>query len=146
MKAGITAVRLTQPMVNSLALPPGKADAIYFDNDVPGLGLRLRGGGKRSWIFQYQIGAKQRRMTIGTVPALALTVVRKTAAELHARVRLGEDPAATKREGRRRAADTVEGTRHRRKPATPPQDRRSATPATGAPPVRRSFRSPGFAR
>jgi hypothetical protein len=27
-------------MVNSLALPPGKADAIYFDNDVPGLGLR----------------------------------------------------------------------------------------------------------
>lgn len=97
-------------MVNSLTLPPGKADAIYFDNDVPGLGLRLRGGGKRSWIFQYQIGAKQRRMTLGTVPALALTVVRKTAAELHARVRLGEDPAATKREGRRRAADTVEGT------------------------------------
>ena len=31
----VTAVRLTQPMVNSLALPPGKADAIYFDTDEP---------------------------------------------------------------------------------------------------------------
>jgi hypothetical protein len=97
-------------MVNSLALPPGKADVIFFDDDIPGLGLRLRAGGRRSWVLQYQIGQKQRRMTLGTAPALALTAARKTAGELHARVRLGEDPAATKREGRRRAADTVEGT------------------------------------
>jgi len=46
-------VKLTQPTINNLALPPGKSDAIYFDDDVPGLGLRLRGGGKRCWIFQY---------------------------------------------------------------------------------------------
>jgi Arm DNA-binding domain len=77
---------------------------------VTGLGLRLRAGGRRSWVFQYQIGQKQRRMTLGTAPALALTAARKTAGELHARVRLGEDPAAAKREGQRRAADTVEAT------------------------------------
>jgi hypothetical protein len=47
-------------------------------------------------------------MTLGTAPALTLATARKTAAELHARVRLGEDPAASKREGQRRAADTVE--------------------------------------
>ena len=88
--------------------PPGKSDAIFFDDDVPGLGLRLRGGGKRSWIFQYGIGAKQRRMTLGTAPALTLAAARKTATELYAHVRLGEDPAASKREGQRRAADTVE--------------------------------------
>jgi hypothetical protein len=58
-------MKLTQPVVNGLALPPGKTDAIFFDDDVPGLGLRLRAGGKRSWIFQYQIGTKQRRMTLG---------------------------------------------------------------------------------
>ena len=77
---------------------------------MPGLGLRIRAGGKRSWIFQYGIGTKQRRMTLGTAPALTLATARKTAAELHARVRLGEDPAATKRDGQRRAADTVEAT------------------------------------
>lgn len=101
-------MKLTQPMISKLALPPGKSDAIFFDDALPGLGLRLRGGGKRSWIFQYGIGTKQRRMTLGVVPALTLTAARKTAGELHARVRLGEDPAASKSEGQRRAADTVE--------------------------------------
>src|SRR5215469_4734040 len=99
-------MKLTQPTVDGLTLPAGKTDVIFFDDDVPGLGLRLRGGGKRSWIFQYGIGSKQRRMTLGTASALTLAAARKTAAELHARVRLGEDPAAAKREGQRRAADT----------------------------------------
>ena len=103
-------MKLTQPTVNSLTLPLGKSDAIFFDDEVPGFGLRIRGGGKRSWIFQYGIGTKQRRMTLGTSPALTLAMARKTASELHARVRLGKDPAATKRESQRRAADTVEAT------------------------------------
>jgi integrase len=101
-------MKLTQPIASDLALPPDKIDAIYFDDDVPGLGLRLRAGGKRSWVFQYQIGKKQRRMTLGIAPALTLAAARKTASELHARVRLGEDPAASKREKQRRAVDTVE--------------------------------------
>jgi integrase len=103
-------MKLTQATVNSLTLPAGKADAIYFDDDVPGLGLRLRAGGKRSWIFQYQLGAKQRRMTLGATGALSLGAARKTAGELHARVRLGGDPAASRHEGQRRANDTVEAT------------------------------------
>jgi integrase len=101
-------MKLTQSIASKLALPPGKSDAIFFDDDVHGLGLRLRAGGKRSWIFQYGIGSKTRRMTLGMAPALSLAAARKTAAELHARVHLGEDPAASKREGQRRAADTVE--------------------------------------
>jgi len=101
-------MKLTQPVVNGLTLPSGKTDAIFFDDDVHGFGLRLRAGGKRSWIFQYQIGTKQRRMSLGTMPALTLTVARKTAAELHARVKMAEDPAAAKRESQRRANDTVE--------------------------------------
>jgi integrase len=101
-------MKLTQPITNSLVLPAGKADAIYFDDDLPGLGLRLRAGGKRSWVYQYQIGAKQRRMTIGVAPALTLAAARKTASELHARVRLGEDPATIKAHKQRTAGDTVE--------------------------------------
>ena len=39
-------MKLTQPMISKLALPHGKSDAIFFDDDMPGLGLRLRSGGK----------------------------------------------------------------------------------------------------
>jgi hypothetical protein len=83
-------MKLTQSIANKLTLPPGKSDAIYFDDDVHGLGLRVRSGGKRSWVFQYGIGTKQRRMSLGTAPALSLAAARKTATELHAKVRLGE--------------------------------------------------------
>jgi integrase len=100
-------MKLIQSTLAGLALPDGKSDVIYFDDDYPGLGLRLRKGGKRTWIFQFEVGKKQRRMTIGTFPAMTLGAARKTASELHARVRLGEDPASTKQEKQRQAADTV---------------------------------------
>jgi integrase len=101
-------MKLTQSAINKLAPPPGKSDAIFFDDDVHGLGLRAHSGGKRSWIFQFKIGAKQRRMTFGTSPAISLVAARKMAAELHAKVLLGKDPAAAKSDGRKRAADTME--------------------------------------
>jgi hypothetical protein len=44
-----------------------KDDVIYFDELDPGFGIRLRAGGKRTWIVQYRVGAKQRRLTLGTV-------------------------------------------------------------------------------
>jgi integrase len=106
-------MKLTQAALPGLALPEGKSDVIYFDDGLPGLGLRLRKGidgtaGKRSWIYQYQLGKKQRRMTIGIATALTLAAARKTAGDLHARVRLGEDPATARDQRRRQAGDTVE--------------------------------------
>jgi integrase len=101
-------LKLTQSAINKLAPPPGKNDAIFFDDSVHGLGLRAHSGGKRSWIFQFKIGSKQRRITFGTSPSMSLAAAQKTAAELHAQVLLGNDPAAAKSDGRRRAADTME--------------------------------------
>jgi integrase len=99
-------MKLKQEMLNSLALPEGKTDVIYFDDDQPGLGLRLRASGARTFVVQYQYGPKKnRRISLGMLP---LGVARKTAGEIMARVRLGEDPAATKAEAHRRAAETVE--------------------------------------
>ena len=53
-------MKLNQNLIRTLALPEGKTDAIHFDDLTPGLGLRLRLGGGRSWVFQYQLGQKQR--------------------------------------------------------------------------------------
>jgi len=80
--------------VRSAELPAGKSEAIFFDDDIPGFGLRLRAQGSRSFIFQYKLGTKGRRMALGAASALTITEARKTAGTLYARVRLGQDPAA----------------------------------------------------
>lgn len=100
-------MKLTQKTVATLALPDGKAEAIFYDEDFPGFGLRLRGGGSRTWVFTYKIGSQHRRITLGSLAALTPARARETAAELHARVRLGQDPQGAKTEGRVRAAETL---------------------------------------
>jgi hypothetical protein len=86
-------MKLTTATVRNLDLPKGKSEVIYFDEDVPGFGLRLREGGSRSWIFQYKIGAKHRRIALGKLKALEAGKARDNAKDLYAKVRLGHDPA-----------------------------------------------------
>jgi integrase len=100
-------MKLSQPIVTRLALPAGKSDAIFFDDDMPGFGLRLRAGGKRTWIIQYRVGAKQRRLTLGTVDKLNADQARKAAKGRLARVELGGDPQQEKHEARAAAGHTV---------------------------------------
>jgi integrase len=100
--------RLTPQQVSALTLPPGKTDALHFDDVVPGLALRLRIGGSKAWVFQYRIGSKQRRLNIGAATALTPHEARKRAALLHAEVKLGRDPAGDKSEARARASETFE--------------------------------------
>jgi hypothetical protein len=67
-RLGITFImKLTKESIKKLTLPPGKPDAIYFDDDLKGFGVRLRAGGKKTWIAQYRFGVKQKRITLGTV-------------------------------------------------------------------------------
>jgi integrase len=96
-------MKLTLRAVAALVLPRGKTDHIEPDDEVPGFGFRLRASGSRTWTFQYQLGAEQRRMTLGSYPAITPAQARAAAADLHAAVRLGRDPAAEKAEGRMRA-------------------------------------------
>jgi integrase len=63
--------------------------------------------GSRTWIYQYKIGNQNRRVTLGSLAALTPARARDTAAEMHAMVRLGRDPAGEKTEGRARAAETM---------------------------------------
>jgi len=99
-------MRLTKGNLAKLALPAGKAEAIIFDSDMPGFGLRMRAGGKRTWIAQYRVGTKQRRITLGTPETLDADAARRRAKEALARVSLGEDPQTAKIEARAQAAVT----------------------------------------
>ena len=52
----------TVATVSSLKLGQAEADRIWFDDAVPGFGVRIRQSGSRSWIFQYKLGSKTRRL------------------------------------------------------------------------------------
>jgi len=111
-------MKLTSALVDKLALPPGKTDKIWFDDAVSGFGLRIRavrkrnGGAisnqepRRTWVFQYRRGGKSRRMNIGEASALKVQKARDIAADLHAKVTLGGDPAAEKAANIARSSDT----------------------------------------
>ena len=99
-------MKLTTQSVAALSLAPGKDDQIWFDDTVPGFGLRLRQTGGRSWIFQYKIGRATRRLVIGSASAIKVGKAREIAGQHHAAVRLGRDPAAEKRTQVERASHT----------------------------------------
>jgi hypothetical protein len=101
-------MRITQKAVERLSLPAGKRDHIEFDDAVPGFGIRLREGGSRVWVYQYKLGTKQRRMVLGNVKAMSADDARKAAEVLHAKVKLGSDPAGEKIESRARVGETFE--------------------------------------
>jgi integrase len=101
-------MRLTDKSIAALSLPAGKTEHKVFDDDIPGFGLRLRAGGAARWIFQYDIGLRTRRITLGSTKALTATRARATASELYAKVRLGEDPAGEKAESRIRAGESFD--------------------------------------
>ena len=99
-------MRLTAAALGDLKLDSGVTDRIVFDDDVPGFGIRMRASGAQTWIFQYKIGGRTRRLVLGQVSAIKLAKARDIASELHAKVRLGGDPASEKREKVHRALNT----------------------------------------
>jgi integrase len=99
-------VRLTAPTVRALSLPAGKDDHVFFDADLPGFGLRVRASGAKTWMVQYAIAGKTRRLVLGSLAVLDPSKARETAKDLLAQVRLGRDPAGEKMEARARAAET----------------------------------------
>jgi integrase len=105
-------MRLTRQTVARLVIPSGRPELIVFDEDLPGFGIRLRAGGKRTWIVQYRSGTKQRRLTLSTVEKLDADKARKEAKERLAKVTLGVDPQAEKAEAKLRAGVTLEAVAH----------------------------------
>lgn len=101
-------MRLTKVAVARLKLPPGKADEIHFDSELAGFGVRLRAGGKKTWIVQYRIGAKQRRVTLADERKLDADAAREEAKRRLAMVTLGGDPQRDKVEARAKAAQTLD--------------------------------------
>jgi integrase len=100
-------MRLTRPNAARLAVPPGRTEIIVFDEALPGFGVRVRLGGKRTWIAQYRLGSKQRRLTLGTTDTLDAEEARRRAKSVLGAVHNGDDPQARKAEARAKASITL---------------------------------------
>jgi integrase len=102
--------RLTKATVAKLTLPVGKTDLLVFDDALAGFGLRLRAGGKRTWFVQYRIGAKQRRLSLGSSETLDADEARRRAKDALSKVQLGIDPQTEKLDVRLQAPVTIGAT------------------------------------
>ena len=99
-------MRLTAATIRSLQLPAGKDDKIFFDSDLAGFGFRLRSSGAKTWLVQYAIEGRTRRVIIGKVNVFDPGQAREEAKKILARVQLGEDPAGEKAETKSRSGET----------------------------------------
>jgi integrase len=115
--------------LKAAASPDGKPDAIVWDEELPGLGIRFRtsSGGRvsKTWCVQYRIGDQQRRESLGDTRKIELTDARKIARQRFAKIELGVDPAAERAAKarsqytlQRAAADYLEAKRQALRPGT----------------------------
>src|SRR5215472_204642 len=100
-------MKITQDKVTRIPLPQGKSEHIVFDETMPGFGIRIRAGDKgqhRTFIAQYKIGSKHRRITLGNVNKVTLENARQSARIIFGKIAKGEDPANEKAEAREAAS------------------------------------------
>ncbi|GGF66922.1 integrase [Azorhizobium oxalatiphilum] len=81
------------------AIKPAEKTITYYDDALPGFGLKVLPSGVQSWICEYRPGAggrgvAKRRVVLGSVSVLSPEQARDAAQTLLARVRLGDDPSA----------------------------------------------------
>jgi integrase len=98
-------MKLTPSSIRALKLRNVR-EKTFFDDDLPGFGVRVRDGGSQTFVVQYKFGPTHRRLTLGPVSGLDLGKAKATAKDLLAAVRLGRDPAGERLEAKAQAAET----------------------------------------
>src|SRR6266581_6677678 len=103
-------IRLTKNAID--ALPTSKSDVVYWDAGYPGFGVKVTPKGRKVFIVLYRTGgagSKLRKYTIGPYGRVTLHQARVAAQKVFAAKLEGRDPAAEKREAKRRVvADRVD--------------------------------------
>ena len=104
-------IRLTKSAID--ALPTPSSDLVYWDVGFPGFGVKVTPKGRKVFVVLYRTGgagSKLRKYTIGPYGRVTLHQARVAAQRVFAAKVEGRDPAAEKREAKRRVvADRVEG-------------------------------------
>jgi integrase len=102
-----TRSKLTDALVRGLPAPASGAKITYDAGPeaIRGFGIRVTAAGARSFVLNYVVAGRERRMTIGSYPAWKVAVARKEAGRLKKKAEDGIDPLGL--EQAQRAAPTV---------------------------------------
>jgi integrase len=95
--------KLTKGVVD--ALQPAARDAIVFDDEIIGFGVRILPSGQKTYLVQYRSSGRTRRVKIGRHGTLTTDEARKQARVLLGAVAKGDNPA--EEISQHRAAPTV---------------------------------------
>ncbi len=102
-------VKFTKSAINALPIP--SKDIIYWDSAQPGFGVKVTPKGRKVFVVLYRVagaGSRVRKYTIGPLGQVTLHQARIAAQRVFAARLEGRDPAAEKRQARRRhVADCV---------------------------------------
>lgn len=99
-------VKISDKLVRGLEAPE-RGNQIAYDSELRGFGIRITSTGVRSFILNYRIKGRERRVTIGRYPEWTVLAARKQAEEYRRRIDLGDDPLE-ERESVRRAPTVVD--------------------------------------
>src|SRR5437667_5696387 len=103
-------IKLTKSAID--AIPSPASDEVYWDAAFPGFGVKVTPKGRKVFVVLYRTGgagSKLRKYTIGPYGRVTLHQARVAAQKVFAAKLEGRDPAAEKREAKRRVvADRVE--------------------------------------
>lgn len=101
-------MKLTQRKIEGLNCPAGRKDALVFDDEQAGLGVRVTTAGGKSFLAQYTFAGMKRRIPLGSCSAISLAGAREAVRAILGDVAKGRDPAADRKraavEARRMAA------------------------------------------
>jgi integrase len=89
------AIKLTKSFVEKLPVPE-VGQEIYRDRELKGFGVRVTGGGTKTYIVEKRIGRKVRRVTLGKSNVLSAEEARRRAQEFLGKVASGRNPIAEK--------------------------------------------------
>jgi len=87
-------LRLTDAAIRAATLPPGKPQHYLHDTEQPGLAIRMRATGGRTWVYLFtKPGIKgTQRKTLGAWPKFNEKAARKAATISAGEVVIGVDP------------------------------------------------------
>lgn len=101
-------MKFTKAAVEALPLPTGASPAFFWDDGLPGFGVKLNPGGSRQWVAQYRTpDGRTPRTTIGRVNTVSLDDARKQARMILAKAQTGHDPQAEKAAAKKQASITL---------------------------------------
>ncbi|MGO9392502.1 tyrosine-type recombinase/integrase, partial [Rhodoblastus sp.] len=102
-------MKLTQRRIDALECPANRRDMMVFDDEQPGLGVRVTVSGGKSFLAQYTLAGAKRRVPLGSCSAISLASAREAVRAILGDVARGRDPAGERKEA---AAETKRKAAH----------------------------------